>query len=228
MASREEVVISYKRNKFVHLLSQLLKPSSIQTPMRSIEYIICLLILQTTLFGFTQNISQKFAVKELQEDFVFMRLHMENNPNLYLYSSKEKVDSVFDLCYNGIVVPMTVNQFYTHITSIQPVIKDGHNYLLPSVELQNYYSSNAVYLPLNYTQYEGKLYITQNLSDDTTLQVGDEIKSINGEKAIDAYNFLISHQVRDGYNLNYSKYLAEKFFRSYYVFLFGIEESYHL
>ncbi|MEP7237741.1 MAG: S41 family peptidase [Ferruginibacter sp.] len=198
------------------------------------------MILKTGLFAFfillpflsgSQDLDtgKQYPAQQLQEDFLFLRHKMENNNvNLYLYNSKKTIDSVFDALYAGINKPMTATGFYFYATAIQPYIKDGHNYLLPSKAWQNYYAANALYFPINFTEYEGKIYVTQNFSDNNAIETGDEIKMINGEQAIDKFNLLVAHQVRDGDNLLYPKYISQTYFRSYHGFLFGFPELYQL
>jgi hypothetical protein len=123
---------------------------------------------------------------------------------------------------------MTATEFYFHISAMQPYVKDGHNYLLPSEALQKEYAAHALYFPLNFIEYGGQIYITQNFSDNSNLQTGDEILTINGEKAMDVFNQLVAHQVRDGDDLLYPKYISQTYFRSYYGFLFGFPPVYKL
>lgn len=130
--------------------------------------------------------------------------------------------------YEGIIVPMTLEEFYQYITAVQPYIKDGHNYLLPGKEQQTDYNANSLYFPLNFVAYNNRLYITQNLSDDSSLHTGDEIISINHQKAIDVFDFLTAHQVRDGNNLHYPQWITQNYFRSYYGFMFGFKTAYDL
>ena len=173
--------------------------------------------------------AKQYPVTQLQEDFLFLRHKMETkNVNLYLYNSKKTIDSAFDALYSGINKPMTATAFYFYVTAIQPYIKDGHNYLLPGKALQKYYTENALYFPINLIEQEGKIYVTQNFSNNNTIETGDEIKMINGEQAIDKFNMLLAHQVRDGDNLLYPKYVSQSYFRSYHGFLSGFPALYQL
>lgn len=191
--------------------------------------IIFLLFFSLNLFGQTKVQEQIFTVGQLQEDFKFMRSKMElYNTNLYLYTSKPEIDKKFDELYMGITHSMTTTEFYNYITTIQPTIKDGHNYLLPSTELQNYYTNNELYFPLNIIENNGKIYVTQNFSNDTSINVKDEILLINGKNADSVFYHIENRQPRDGNNKLYAKYVSETYFRSYYGFLFGFCKTYNL
>lgn len=177
----------------------------------------------------SQQAPKQFTIDQLREDLLFLRHKMETkNVNLYLYTAKKTIDSVFDALYTGINRPMSATEFYFHISALQPYVKDGHNYLLPSQALQKQYAEQALYFPLNFIEYGGKIYITQNFSENSNLQTGDEILTINGQKAMDIFNQLVAHQVRDGDDLLYPKYISQTYFRSYYGFLFGFPPVYKL
>ena len=177
----------------------------------------------------SQDQPKQFTTDQLREDLLFIKHKMETkNVNLYLYTPKKTMDSVFDALYTGINRPMSATEFYFHITAMQPYVKDGHNYLLPAEALQKEYAAHALYFPLNFIEYGGKIYTTQNFSDNSNLETGDEILTINGKKAIDVFNQLVAHQVRDGDDLLYPKYISQTYFRSYYGFLYGFPPVYKL
>jgi len=177
----------------------------------------------------SQEAAKQFTIDQLREDLLFLRHKMETkNVNLYLYTPKKTMDSVFDALYAGINRPMSAREFYFHITAMEPYVKDGHSYLLPAKALQKEYVEQAVYFPLNFIEYGGKIYITQNFSENSNLETGDEIMTINGEKAMDVFNQLVAHQVRDGDDLLYPKYLSQTYFRSFYGFLNGFPPVYKL
>ena len=190
---------------------------------------LLLLLISFKLFGQSIIPEQVFSVQQLQEDFKFMRNKMEkHNTNLYLYTDKKTLDTKFDDLYNRIDKPMTAPEFYCYISTIQTTVKDGHNYMLPSLELQNYYSTNSLYFPINFTEYNGRLFITQNFSNDSTINVKDEILSINGINADSIYKMIENRHPRDGDNKLYAKYVTLTYFRSYYGFMFGFCKSYNL
>jgi Peptidase family S41 len=188
-----------------------------------------LLLITCKLFGQTAMPEQIFSIEQLQEDFKFIRSKMEKyNTNLYLYTDKTTLDNKFKDLYTGIDKPMTAPEFYCYISSIQPTVKDGHNYMLPSQELQNYYASNSLYFPIDFTEYKDRLFITQNFSNDNSINVKDEILSINGIKADSIYKLLENRHPRDGNNKLYAKYVTLTYFRSYYGFMFGFCKSFDL
>ncbi len=190
--------------------------------------IIAIIILTKTTFCIAQQTIDNvvYSKIQLQEDFGQLRKYLETkHPNLYLYTSKPTMDSVF----NSLIVniePMTATQFYYYINSIQPFIKDGHTYLYPSEELTNYNAKNALYLPFDVRWINYKLYIVQNFTNNKDIKIGDALISINGKKAIDIFTDMCNHQVRDGNNISYAEWINQYFFRSYLCNYFGYEPTY--
>ena len=60
-----------------------------------------------------------FSVEQLKSDLQYLRKNIEEkHPNLYLYTEKNELDFAFDSLLNGITKPLTVLEFYKHITFI--------------------------------------------------------------------------------------------------------------
>jgi hypothetical protein len=175
-----------------------------------------------------QTVDRIFSTSELQTDFKFLRDRYENNlANLYLYSSKQRLDTLFDSLYLNLK-PMTALAFYSYITSLSSVIKDGHSNILLSEQSIQHYNQNSNFFPFNIYWTDNRMFITNNLSDDTTIHIGAEILSINdvGSKEVMAY--LLIRQVRDGNNKNYALWILNNYFREYYSYHFGHPDSYSL
>ncbi|MCC6411264.1 MAG: S41 family peptidase [Saprospiraceae bacterium] len=166
---------------------------------------------------------------ELKEDWLSLRSWMENHhPNLYLYTSKSVIDSVFDAVEGSLTQPMTVIQFYNRISTIQPYVKDGHNILLPSEKYQAYCNDHALYFPLTVAWLEGNMVVTQNQSDEPILIPGTIIQRLNGRPTDSLFDDMVDRLMRDGNNLNYPEYMVPNYFRTFYGFFFGFPEMHEL
>lgn len=163
------------------------------------------------------DISRKFSVAELQEDFRVMRRDIEKRqPNLYLYSTRERVDFVFDSLYKGIDRPMNFGEFFFHISPILSVIKDGHNLIGLSEERGKYNDKFSLYLPLHIVYVDGKFYSDMNCSKDSSIYDGAEILAIDGKPAKQIHDEISIRMVRDGYNQTLPDWIMETFFRGYF------------
>lgn len=181
---------------------------------------------QPNLFG--QPFDRKFSTSELQADFKILRNRYESNlANLYLYSSKQRLDKLFDSLYLNIK-PMTELEFYSYITPLSSVIKDGHSNIFISDQATKHYNQQSKFFPFNIYWTDHKMFITKNLSTDTTIQIGTEILSINGLSSKEVMTYLLTRQVRDGNNESYALWILNNYFREYYSFHFGHPENYSL
>ena len=187
---------------------------------------LLLFIALPSLTGFSQKNNydpdQRYSIKDLQEDFQFLRTNLENtHPNLYLYTSKAEFNLFFDSLYKTIRTPLTQSEFYNLITLLNSKIKDGHTMFLPSETALNYFNENGSFLPFYFFISKGKLYVNMNCSADTTLKDGAEIQSINNISTPNILNQLLIRQIRDGYNTTYPIWILANYFKEYFSFLFG-------
>jgi len=182
--------------------------------------------VQPNLFG--QTVDRKFSTSELQADFKVLRSRYESNlANLYLYTSKQRLDKLFDSLYLNIR-PMTELEFYSHITPLSSAIKDGHSNIFISEQATKQYNQQSKFFPFNIYWTDNKMFITKNLSTDTTIHIGTEILSINGVSSKEVMTYLLTRQVRDGNNENYALWILNNYFRAYYSFHFGHPDNYTL
>ncbi len=181
---------------------------------------------QPNLFG--QTVDRKFSTSELQTDFKVLRNRYESNlANLYLYSSKQRLDKLFDSLYINIK-PMTELEFYGYITPLSSVIKDGHSNIFVSEQATLQYNQQSKFFPFNIYWTDDKMFIIKNLSSDTTIHIGIEILSINGVSSKEVMTYLLTRQVRDGNNENYALWILNNYFREYYSYHFGHPDNYSL
>lgn len=170
-----------------------------------------------------------YTIEELQEDFRVLRKDIEKRqPNLYLYTPKERIDFVFDSLYKGIDHPMDFYEFFYHITAVLSVIKDGHNLIAPGTRVGAYHARNSKFIPLHISSINGKLYSDMNFSQDSLIRDGSEILAINGEPAQSIRRKIDERMIRDGYNETLPDWAINVYFRGFYNNLFGFPEKYSI
>jgi hypothetical protein len=182
--------------------------------------------VKPNLFG--QIVDRKFSTSELQSDFKILRSRYENNlANLYLYTSKQQLDKLLDSLYINIR-PMTELEFYSYITPLSSVVKDGHSNIFISEQSTEKHNKQSRFFPFDIYWTDNKMFITKNLSTDTTIQIGTEILSINGISSHEVMDYLLTRQVRDGNNEQYALWILNNYFRTYFSFHFGHPDKYSL
>jgi hypothetical protein len=134
----------------------------------------------------TNWVKRKLNTDLLIEDFRIFRTVLENvHPGLYRYTAKEIIDSLFDNCLNQLKQPLTEIEFFKLLTPIIVSIRDEHTFILPSESYwkneigQTVYSnsssnSNSKLFPFFIKIIDGRIFIDNNLSEDTSLKRSDE------------------------------------------------------
>ncbi len=165
---------------------------------------------------------KQIPVSLLKSDFRYLQMKLKTvHPALYRYTSKVKMDLLFDSLNHSINEPLDEQQFLGLIQLLSEKIKDGHTMFLPGKELSKYDKTEGRFFPFSTSWIEDKLVITENLSADPNIQAGTEIVSINDIDTKYLMPALIRRQIRDGYNLTYPYWILSKYFASYYSFAFG-------
>lgn len=185
-----------------------------------------LLLLSNPISGLGQiqssGINRIYNENELKTDLQFLRKKLEKlHPGLYRYTPKPILDAFFDSLYNSIVKPMREQEFLSLITLLHSKIDDGHTMFLPGEATTNANNSTGRFLPFTLTYTDGRLYIIENCSSDTSIVTGEEIISINGEDITAVMSRLMARQIRDGYNQTYPIWILNHYFAAYYSFAYG-------
>ena len=172
--------------------------------------------------GSNYNPDKLYSIIELKKDLQYLKSKLEKyHPNLYLYTSKEKLDIFFDSLSTSIAKPMTDLEFYNIITLLNSRIKDGHTMFLPSDDATTYFNKNAKFFPFSILATTNSLLLNMNCSADTSLKQGAEIVSINGISVTEIMNTLLERQIRDGNNQTYPIWILNNYFKDYYSFTYG-------
>lgn len=181
------------------------------------------LILNLLLLAWETPKAQTLSVEWLKSDFQYLQQHLEKtHPGLYLYSSKERMDFVFDSLMNSINQALTDQQFYSKICVLQQEIKDGHTLFLPEIQASN------LYLPFQFAFLEGQLYITRNDSKTPDIPTPALVKSINGVPTPEIIREMRKRLSRDGNSYAYADWVIHTYFRMYYLFFFGSKQQYEI
>ena len=173
--------------------------------------------------------AKTYSVKELQEDFNFVRKHIQNKGTvIYLYNTKKETDRYFDSLYKCIKEPMTDIEFFRFIAPVQAFIKDVHTAVFPGAAIRKSFFDNQHLLPLSVALIDQQVFIEDNLSGNLNLGFHQEITGINGipiETIIRQCSLILP---RDGYDTGHPLYWLNKDFLYYYYFIYGPSESYQL
>lgn len=179
-----------------------------------------LLLFFHSTFIYAQN--RSYDKVQLKADLRFLQSKLEKtHPALYRYTPQRSFTIYFDSLANSITRSMNETEFLGLISLLNAKIRDGHTMFLPSVETTNYNNKEGKFLPFMLNYVNGRLYIIENNSSDSSIEKGEEIISINGASTNSVIRKLLARQIRDGYNETYPVWILNHYFPSYYSFTFG-------
>lgn len=176
---------------------------------------------------FNSQIEKPKSSNEIKTDIDYVHKKLQKlHPNLYWYISKKDLDYKFDSLKSTITAPMTSNELYFKLSPIVASVRQGHMRLSPVTKMatrkENKEINRKGFFPLSQLSYEvidNKLYITKNLSNDSTIKVGSEIVSVNGIKPQDIFAKFNKTFTSDGFNTTLThRYYSWQFPNFYYIY----------
>jgi C-terminal processing protease CtpA/Prc len=142
---------------------------------------------------------QKIEPEKLRADFKLARQDLEEgHSGIYRYTSKDKLDALFDQAEKSLTQPLTMIEFCRVLAPVVAAIKCGHTHVaLPRDVLQDIAAKNAL-LPLQVRVLDGKVYVFGDYSGQPTSLAGKEIRSINGVTAGKIVETMLAAAAGDG------------------------------
>jgi len=175
--------------------------------------------------GLVTATGDQFSQTELQADFLqFRRLLEENHCCLYEYSSKAKMDSLFDLSYNRISDSMRPEEFFRLLAPITAGIGCMHTATwMPG----GFFSQQAENMfPLQVRLIDNYLVVTGNYNDSVEVPGGSIILEINGIPAKTIVERLRSITSADALNPWFKDAQLTRRFSMFYASYFGFPDRY--
>ncbi|MEL6251903.1 MAG: S41 family peptidase [Bacteroidota bacterium] len=192
----------------------------------------------TFLILFTSHViaQERIPADKLQEDFAILKQSLEElHPALYKYDDKEVREKDFKALKENLNQDLTQLEVYTHIAAFTAKIKCGHtyaNYWNQNKEVRKHFIEAKNKLPFTFRIIDEKIYVHQNLSDESRLQSGDRILSIDGISAEKILSSLLAYVNSDGNNDGKRYFELQVFghdtynaFDIFYPLVFEVRES---
>ena len=176
-----------------------------------------------------ERLGEKIQVDFLRADLrVLQETLLSSQPGLYLYMSKESLDSMFNKMDSSFSEPLTSIEFFRKLAPINGVLKNLHTRFWPSVAFEKAAETELPRFPLDIFWENDLMYVLRNHSEDSSIHEGDVLETINGENARDVFMRIADCRVRDGYNTTYPIAQASRNFSYYYAQLIGTPEIFQL
>ena len=172
--------------------------------MRNTLLIVLLVLLSirpSNAQDLVSEIYEKHSIEALKSDFDLLRFNLEKvHTGLYTYTDKNKMDQSFDSLKATINRPMSSIEFYSQVSVLHRIIKNGHTGILPPLKYDKALKEHLPWLPFDVYWDNNSLFVLRNNSTYEDILEGSKIKSINGEASALVFNYLVSNLPRDGYN----------------------------
>ena len=171
-----------------------------------------------------ENSKSIYSVKELKKDLLVLREVLEESHHgLYMYTPKDRFDSVFDSLQNVLTDSMSDIDFYRLITlTLTDKMQCGHTGIAPPngkltklIPLDVYIVENEIYI--------NRIYGSTIYSDEIF-----KLKSINGIDAKLIFKTLRKGIPSDGKNSNFKDRIMEVDFPMYFTQLVAEADNYKI
>jgi hypothetical protein len=163
----------------------------------------------------------------LKSDLAFFRNIINGKyPSLGRFTPAERINELFDSCYAAITEQTTKMEFLKMNKLLVSALQDGHLYCGPSPMLRQYLETKALFFPLRLQFYEDNAYILR--SNDSSVQAGAEVISINGKPINEIKEELFKYIVSDGAIRAGKYHVLNNVFYFYYYLAYGEQENFEL
>lgn len=201
------------------------------TVIRIIFIIIIALFAKEIVFSQSSpRVNNKLLTKQQAiEDYDVLYSSLINyHPNPFMYVSESDFKTYYET--QKLNIPDSLSELEFNFLSRQLIsqIKCGHTYAKPSKEWYTSAKEKNVQLPFDVRKKENRLFISNTTDDDFEFNINDELISVNNVKVVDILQKMSSMQERDGFTESFSNALIEKRFRTYVLFIMGIQSEYNI
>ena len=205
------------------------KKTDKMTIIKTIFFTIIAVFVQGIAFSQNSIITNEIVLNKQQaiEDYNILYSSLINyHPNPFLYVAENEFKAYYETQKSNI--PDSLSELEFHYLSRQLIsqIKCGHTSAKPSKEWYASVSGKNVQLPFEVKNIENRLFISNTIDDTFQFNINDELISINNIKVADILQKMSLMQERDGFTESLSNALIEKRFRSYFLFIMGVQSEY--
>lgn len=190
----------------------------------------CILILIQSI-AFSQNAETPdrniLTKQQVTNDYNILYESLINfHPKPFAYITESDFKTFFE--NQKSYLPDTTNELEFHYLCRQLIsqIKCGHTFARPSNDWYASLKDKNVQLPFDIKNIDGRLYFNNTIDEKFDFAVDDELLSINGMTVEEILHKMSLMQERDGFTLSFMNALIEKRFRTYLLFIMGIQKEY--
>lgn len=177
----------------------------------------------------TFDFNKKYTVEQQRCDLKILKEVLQKvHPGIYWYTTKEKFEKKYESIYKNIKSEKTEYQFLLDILPLLEEIHCSHTYWQLSEDFEKYKTTYLKRFPINVKIIDKKIYVKDNFSSDTTIQIGEEITSINGLKTSSILATFAQFASVDGINKDAQLSIVEAQFKTLLEMYFSFPTNYQI
>ncbi len=189
--------------------------------MRVRAPILCPVLLFLLLAGLhcghkSPNISTRFALSRLQEDFQHLK-HLVYRSHPMTFTDRVELEAAFDRQSAMLEDNLTVLDFYRITIPAVAMLRCGHTELSVPAGIQQHFYASGNFLPFDIVIIHDSLFVYRSFANAPGIKPGSLIQSINGIPAAGILNRLRSSIPSDGQNQAKKDFLLNQSFGEYFL-----------
>jgi len=197
----------------------------------------CFLLFLNCFFpywGFAQEskpkvYTKKIPIEALHQDLDILQENLKLvHTGLYTYNDEATLNQAFLTINETIKEPITALEFYRKISTLLPVIANGHTNMGPPKAYVESVSIYESFFPFLTYWDRDTLFVTKNLSRNDSINTRSAILSINGESTKTIVKKMMTSLTRDGYNTTLPRRAVNNNFNGWYAGLIGYPDTFAL
>jgi C-terminal processing protease CtpA/Prc len=181
---------------------------------------------------FAQNTSSYhpenvFSPTQISKDAALLQAILyQFHPSIFRYTPKDSVDIFFDRLKNNTNF-LNERQFRTLLREAVAKVRCGHTNIIASKPFVRYYEKyEPSFLPLEICYENNKALITNNLSNDLSIEIGDELLEVNKVSVTQLADTIMVLESSDGFNTSSKLQTLNNSFRYFCSLLLGVHEEF--
>ncbi|HCM35678.1 S41 family peptidase [Chryseobacterium sp.] len=170
-------------------------------------------------------LNNQFTSAQFVEDLhTFRSIREQVNSGLYVYRSKQQIDSIYQRAEEEAGNSKNIFDFYKVIAKVTGFEGSCHNYTDLPNHASYYLTQKPEYLPITLKNIDGRLLQD---SKDVAVPLGAEILSINGVSSKEIISHFSQYYFSDGYSMPYKETAGfERGMLDKFYMEFGTHKSY--
>ncbi len=163
---------------------------------------------------------------QLMEDYDVLYASLINyHPKPYLYTPEAEFRAFYESQRAALPTSLTELKFHIVARHLIAQVKCGHTFGKPSEAWYNSLNGQKVLLPFEIKRIDGKIYIANTTEEDLPFSTNDELLSLDSIPIQEVLAVMAQFQERDGYTTAHVEAETIRKFRTYFLFLCGVQRE---